>query len=356
MCVFLTGTDVFADTAKWYEGGTLHKATVKKWRNSSYKNRLATAADWFSAITKTHNPELKKKLDNLNNDQWLLAVKAFDQQLEKCVSDTVAETILFKPDDQVAKIAALCYKSMLRSQEPEDKNKPSLYADPTERDGWERAVEIVKNLPCSEGGTIGQYLNKKAAIPAVEDLNWNVSARDYGFEVERKLLIDQRMKAIYRWRVDSAGNTKPLNGKAMGITPGYFSTKPKDKSLPGYQETFEEWQPYKDYLKLGDKYKSPAFEKLLRESYEVEIKVKYLPCSKGGTIDQYFSLKPRPPAVDLGWDDYKVENGVNVVRKILLDVAKPEMEFMEYIWHIDLKGKVTPLNDNAIEITKKDNK
>ena len=31
----------------WYEGGTLHNATLGEWRNASERNRLATAADWF---------------------------------------------------------------------------------------------------------------------------------------------------------------------------------------------------------------------------------------------------------------------------------------------------------------------
>ena len=29
----------------WYEGGNLHRAPVSQWNNSSYANKLATAAD-----------------------------------------------------------------------------------------------------------------------------------------------------------------------------------------------------------------------------------------------------------------------------------------------------------------------
>ena len=29
-------------------------------------------------------------------------------------------------------------------------------------EGWEQAEEIVKNLPCSKGGTVDQYLTKKS--------------------------------------------------------------------------------------------------------------------------------------------------------------------------------------------------
>ena len=32
--------------AQWYANGTLHKATVGQWKFASYRNKLATAADW----------------------------------------------------------------------------------------------------------------------------------------------------------------------------------------------------------------------------------------------------------------------------------------------------------------------
>lgn len=34
---------------KWYEGGTLHTATLAQWRRASARNRLATAADWAAS-------------------------------------------------------------------------------------------------------------------------------------------------------------------------------------------------------------------------------------------------------------------------------------------------------------------
>lgn len=89
---------------------------------------------------------------------------------------------------------------------------------PAEWDGWEDAEEIVKNLPCSKGGTVDRYLTKKANVPEVEDLGWNVYPGKDGFEIERLLLLDQRMPLEYRWHVDSKGKAKPINGKAIGIT------------------------------------------------------------------------------------------------------------------------------------------
>ena len=117
--LLLLGTSIFADNAKWYEGGNLHKATVRTWNNASYRNRLATSADWFNEITKTSNPDLKKKLDNLNYNQWLLALKEFSKQLEICVSEMAADERLFNPNNQIAEVAAICYISMYMNSESE---------------------------------------------------------------------------------------------------------------------------------------------------------------------------------------------------------------------------------------------
>lgn len=36
--------------AEWFEGGTLHHATMGEWRRASSKNKLATAADFVSSM------------------------------------------------------------------------------------------------------------------------------------------------------------------------------------------------------------------------------------------------------------------------------------------------------------------
>ena len=103
-------------SAGWYEGGNLHGATVKTWKQSSYRNRLATAADWFVSITKSHNPKLKRKLDRLPTSQYLSTLKKFSAQLEKCVSDTVNIESkgrgFAKPSSKIAEFASICYVSM----------------------------------------------------------------------------------------------------------------------------------------------------------------------------------------------------------------------------------------------------
>ena len=82
----------------------------------------------------------------------------------------------------------------------------------------EQAEAFVKNLQCSREGTVGQYLSKKAEIPSVEDLGWKVYPVEDGFEVERILLIRQKIESKYRWYVYKTGKVKPLNNKAIGIT------------------------------------------------------------------------------------------------------------------------------------------
>ncbi len=47
---------------------------------------------------------------------------------------------------------------------------------------------------------------------------------------------------------------------------------------------------------------------MYKDSYEAEKIVKNLPCSEGGTLDQYFSKKPKPPLDDLGWNVFPGEN------------------------------------------------
>jgi hypothetical protein len=38
-----------ADKEEWFKKGTLHNASLAEWGNSSYDNKLATAADWLTA-------------------------------------------------------------------------------------------------------------------------------------------------------------------------------------------------------------------------------------------------------------------------------------------------------------------
>jgi hypothetical protein len=101
-----------SNSGEWYQGGTLHNATVQEWQQATYENRLATSADWFVSITKARNSELKKKLDDLPTSLYLSSLKAFAIQLEKLVSDIVNDKRIAKSSDRVAEYASMCYITM----------------------------------------------------------------------------------------------------------------------------------------------------------------------------------------------------------------------------------------------------
>ena len=105
--------DIEQKMRKWTgETGNLHKVTVRTWQLSSYSNRWRTAGDWFTAITRANNPELQKKLDKLNNEQWLATVQECSKQLEICVSEMASDEKLWGADSLVAEIASICYITM----------------------------------------------------------------------------------------------------------------------------------------------------------------------------------------------------------------------------------------------------
>lgn len=37
------------ESQKWFQGGTLHNASISEWKRASRRNKLATAADWLSS-------------------------------------------------------------------------------------------------------------------------------------------------------------------------------------------------------------------------------------------------------------------------------------------------------------------
>ncbi len=114
-------------------------------------------------------------------------------------------------------------------------------------------------------------------------------------------------------------------------------------------DSYKEWQPYKDYLRLPDKYKSPAMEKMYRDSYEAEKRVKNLPCKKGGTIDMYLNKNAAIPAIeDLGWNVFPSSDGAFDVERLMILNNKLKLK---YRWHVDKYGKVKASNGKAIDIT-----
>jgi len=66
---------------RWYEAGTLHNATVLQWKDATYQNQLATAADWLTAT---------KWRGYLNSPADLSKMKVKAQMLVDAVDEAVA--------------------------------------------------------------------------------------------------------------------------------------------------------------------------------------------------------------------------------------------------------------------------
>ena len=90
-----------------------------------------------------------------------------------------------------------------------------------------RRRKSSRSCRAQKGGTLDQYFSEKAEVPALEDLGWIVYQRDYGFEVERMLVLDQNTQLLYKWSVDSAGNAKPLKWQSNGDHTRVFFSKAK---------------------------------------------------------------------------------------------------------------------------------
>lgn len=77
----------------WFAGGTLHKATVKEWRNATYANRLATSADFIAATQDVDFGDMT-------------AFKNMARDLETCISTAVSDGDV--DNEKVATISAMC--------------------------------------------------------------------------------------------------------------------------------------------------------------------------------------------------------------------------------------------------------
>lgn len=70
---FTQPSSLSGDKTSWFKGGTLHKSKAWQWRQATYANRLATAADFIAAT---------QDVDYSNLDKF----KEMATDLEKCMS------------------------------------------------------------------------------------------------------------------------------------------------------------------------------------------------------------------------------------------------------------------------------
>lgn len=90
-----------ASKDKWYEGGTLHKATLQEWIDATPENRLATAADWSFAML-GEDKAMKLGLDGLK-------IKA--QEVVSCLNEFTSDdeaVAAASKNNKIAEFAVMC--------------------------------------------------------------------------------------------------------------------------------------------------------------------------------------------------------------------------------------------------------
>ncbi|HOO40894.1 MAG TPA: hypothetical protein PK425_08355 [Syntrophales bacterium] len=96
---------------EWYEGGSLHSTSVRKWKQASSANRLATAADWFLSMTGKSNKELQMELTAMGEVDYQEAFRYYASRLERCVSEKVGKRTV-RQEDRISDYAEKCYKTL----------------------------------------------------------------------------------------------------------------------------------------------------------------------------------------------------------------------------------------------------
>lgn len=95
LIVMLFTTNAY--TESWYEGGTLHTATIQEWKHASYRNRLATCADFIVSTSEGKKLAMHEGVD---------AIKMMAIGLERCISE--ASEGSNEVNLKVNEVAAMC--------------------------------------------------------------------------------------------------------------------------------------------------------------------------------------------------------------------------------------------------------
>ena len=95
LIVMLFASTIYAE--EWYAGGTLHNSTSQEWRHASYRNRLATCADFIASSSEGKKIIMAEGVD---------AIKIRAMGLERCISEASegADAMNLK----VNEVAAMC--------------------------------------------------------------------------------------------------------------------------------------------------------------------------------------------------------------------------------------------------------
>jgi len=96
---------------EWYERGSLHSTSVRRWMHASSANRLATSADWFLSMTEKSNKALQKELKAMDKVDYQEAFKYYATRLERCISEKVEKKTV-RAEDPIFNYAEKCYKTL----------------------------------------------------------------------------------------------------------------------------------------------------------------------------------------------------------------------------------------------------
>ena len=103
LAVFLVlGSPGLSLAERWYVGGTLQDATVRQWQESSYGNKLATAAIWAIMEPKVRNICRKSST--------MASVKPYAEELVGCIGRISSD--YSESDGNVSSLAATCMVSL----------------------------------------------------------------------------------------------------------------------------------------------------------------------------------------------------------------------------------------------------
>ncbi len=82
LSLIIVMSPLWATAGKWYQGGTLHRATVNEWNNASYSNKLSTASDWAST-----RPSIKAKVRDSGDMDTL---RPYANELVQCLDNAAS--------------------------------------------------------------------------------------------------------------------------------------------------------------------------------------------------------------------------------------------------------------------------
>ncbi len=84
---------------RWYEGGTLHDSPASQWLTASYRDKIATSADWV--VTMRGQDQYDGSIANAIPDAKAMVT---------CLNEALAGPVI--PKDSLGYLAAVCVRLM----------------------------------------------------------------------------------------------------------------------------------------------------------------------------------------------------------------------------------------------------